>query len=264
MKLATRALLAIVVLGLVAASGVLAGAYLGNNSPAQRQAEATTLDGPAEPIAKQGAALDAPVEPSDDSMEPVEAAGGIQLPSSISEESQSLLEAANEGIVDSLEFTKTNDGEYFKATFSQLASFEYALPDRDEVLARVEAGEELDNQIPEPIMGLQDEKVLIVGYMVPIDVKPNGDIVEFALTENQMFCCFGVPPAMNEWVLVEMEGDSSAEFFSDMPVGVYGTMEMGEEILDGYIMSIYRMTATEVVDVKEILRRAGKDKPSGA
>lgn len=264
MKMAARALLAVVVLALVAASGVLAGAYLGSGTPENEIAEATVLDGPATPVETKGAALDAPVAPTETESDSVATAGGIALPGSISEESQNLLEAAKGEDTGELIFGKTKDGEFFKMTFSQLASFEYALPDRDEVLARVAEGKELDNQIPEAIKALDGEKVLIVGYMVPIDVKPNGDIVEFALTENQMFCCFGVPPAMNEWLLVDMEGDTSTEFFSDMPVGVYGTIEMGEEILDGYIMSIYRMVATEVVDVKEILKRAGKADPTGA
>ena len=115
------------------------------------------------------------------------------------------------------------------------------------------------DQIPEEIRALDAAKVVLVGFMVPIDVDRRGQIKSFALTQNQMFCCFGVPPSMNEWVMVEMSEGEPAEYVSDLPIAVFGDFKVGEEIEDGYVMSVYRMAGREVMDVRELIKRAGGD-----
>ncbi|MFA6242811.1 MAG: DUF3299 domain-containing protein, partial [Candidatus Hydrogenedentales bacterium] len=113
-------------------------------------------------------------------------------------------------------------------------------------------------QIPAWIKKLHKQKSVVVGFMVPIEVEGDGDAVKvksFALTQNQMFCCFGVPPAMNQWVMVTMEGDAS-KYYADLPVAVYGEFEVGEDIEDGYVMSVFRMRAEKTMDVRDLIKQA--------
>ena len=170
MNIALRAVLAVIVLALVVAAGLLAGSYAGRTAEQTAKAETIVLDGPVENDEVEepkGAPIDAPTEVDPEPMAGMDesiAADGVTLPSSISAESLALLEEANAGLSEDLTFERTKDGEYWKATFSQLASFEYALPDRDAVLATLEAGEELENQIPEEIMNLDGENVLVLYF----------------------------------------------------------------------------------------------------
>jgi hypothetical protein len=96
--------------------------------------------------------------------------------------------------------------------------------------------------------------------MVPIDVDRRGNVTSFALTQNQSFCCYGIPPGLTELVVVDMAEGKSAPYSYDVPVAVYGTIKVGEEIDDGYILNLYHVTSTEVVDVRELMRRVEKAK----
>jgi hypothetical protein len=157
-------------------------------------------------------------------------------------------------------FALSHDGQHLKVTIGLLASYEYEVADPAKLRAARNVKEVLGDQIPERIRGLDGKKVLIVGFMVPIDVDRRGNVTSFALTQNQSFCCYGIPPGLTELVVVDMAEGKSAPYSYDIPVGVYGTMNVGEEIDDGYILSLYRVIATEVIDVRELMRRVEKAK----
>jgi hypothetical protein len=160
---------------------------------------------------------------------------------------------------DLFKFEKAKDGEHLKVTFAALGSYPYEIPSRETILESGDPTKSPVDQIPEEIKALDKEKVVLVGFMVPIDVDRRGQIKSFALTQNQQFCCFGVPPAMNEWVMVEMGEGETAEYISDLPIAVFGDFKVGEEIEDGYVMSVYRMAGREVMDVRELIKRAEGD-----
>jgi hypothetical protein len=120
----------------------------------------------------------------------------------------------------------------------------------------------LGDQIPPKIRELDGKGVLIVGFMVPIDVDRRGNVTSFALTQNQSFCCYGIPPGLTELIVVDMAEGKSAPYSYDVPVAVYGTMTVGEEIDDGYILSLYRVVSDEVIDVRELMRRVEKAQPA--
>lgn len=168
------------------------------------------------------------------------------------------MEGAKSG-EDLFKFEKAKDGEHLKVTFAALGSFPYEIPDREAILQSGDPTKSPVDQIPEEIKELDATKVVLVGFMVPIDVDRRGQIKSFALTQNQMFCCFGVPPSMNEWVMVEMSDGETAEYVSDLPIAVFGDFKVGEEIEDGYVMSVYRMAGNEVMDVRELIKRADGD-----
>ncbi len=177
----------------------------------------------------------------------------------IPESSLDLIEQLEGSSEDLFKFEKAKDGEHLKVTFAALGSFPYEIPDREAILQSGDPTKSPVDQIPIEIMDLDAAKVVLVGFMVPIDVDRRGQIKSFALTQNQMFCCFGVPPSMNEWVMVEMAEGETAEYVSDLPIAVFGDFKVGEEIEDGYVMSVYRMAGREVMDVRELIKRAEGD-----
>ncbi|MCC6145560.1 MAG: DUF3299 domain-containing protein [Candidatus Hydrogenedentes bacterium] len=189
---------------------------------------------------------------------------GMQPTRVISQEAMNLLQQVEGPLSDDpeklLQFEKTKDGNFTKISFAALGSFEYEVPDPEVVRNAPDPAAAVGKQVPEPIVKLNESPVVIVGFMVPIDVDKEGRVKSFALTQNQMFCCYGIPPAMNQWLMVEMAEGTYADFTMDLPVAAYGNFDVGEEIEDGYILSLYRMTASEVIDVQELLRRTEEAK----
>ena len=45
---------------------------------------------------------------------------------------------------------------------------------------------------------------------------------------------------------MKMNGERRAEFYADRPMTVKGTLEVGEQLESGFVLSIYRMIADEV------------------
>lgn len=99
------------------------------------------------------------------------------------------------------------------------------------------------DQIPPEIHALKGRKVAVEGYMVPMEVDDNGAVKSFVLVKTQPQCCFGDTQAMNEWIDVKMKGGARAEFSVDRPMTAFGVLDVGEQTEDGFVLSIYRMTA---------------------
>ena len=159
---------------------------------------------------------------------------------------------------DPLNFEKTTDGRWTKATFAALGGYKYEVPDPDEIRKSPTPTKPIKDQIPPKIKALDGQPTLLVGFMVPIEITREGKVKSFALTQNQTFCCFGVPPAMNEWVMVTMDEGVTADYIMDLPVAAYGLLSVGEEIEDGYVLSMYRMKSSEVITAHELLKRTKK------
>lgn len=102
------------------------------------------------------------------------------------------------------------------------------------------------NQIPAEVMALTGSKAMVEGWMVPMQVDDNGGVKSFVLVKTQPQCCFGDTQKMNEWIDVTMPAGKTADFNVDRPVKAYGTLEVGEKIEDGFVLSIYRMKAEKV------------------
>jgi hypothetical protein len=67
------------------------------------------------------------------------------------------------------------------------------------------------------------------------------------LLNNQMGCCFGVLPRVNEFIYVEMPEGKSTKYLTDIPLRVTGRLEVVDLNLVG---GIYSMTADMVEVVK--------------
>jgi hypothetical protein len=137
-------------------------------------------------------------------------------------------------------------------TFDKLASYAYEMP-------ALEDGTVPKDQIPASVRDLHGRKIAIRGFMIPY--RNDGEVVtEFILLRNQGLCCFGIVPRMNEWIHVRMKAGEGAPYATDVPLTVFGALEVGEVCEKGpmkpgqpydkglgAIMSVYRMEATVVL-----------------
>lgn len=145
--------------------------------------------------------------------------------------------------VDESETSNADEPEYKPVAFDKLASFFYVPPPYYEM----EAGTyELDGGLPASIKRLDGAKVEIVGYMLPLDYTREEGVRRFLLMRNQMMCCFGMPLQMNELMVVSMADGSGIKYYNDIPLSIYGKLEVGEKVEEGVVTSVYRVVADDV------------------
>ncbi|HYC78717.1 MAG TPA: DUF3299 domain-containing protein [Planctomycetota bacterium] len=104
-------------------------------------------------------------------------------------------------------------------------------------------------KLPEEVRKLHGEKVAIAGYMFTLSEFEN--IREFMLVESLWSCCFGVPPTVNQVLVVKIDGRKGVEY-TGMPVMLLGTLDVGEKIEDGWVTSLYRIRLQGPAAVKPI------------
>jgi hypothetical protein len=192
--------------------------------------------GVAEAVLVRGERLDAPVEPLASTDEPAIEIGEA-VPATVGEweaksAPQEVAKPAPEKGPQSL-FVSLD------LTFDDLASYRYDYPEDGKTPK--------PNQIPPKILKLDGKQIVIKGFMIPL--KNDGeDVVEFVLVRNQNACCFGIVPAMNEWIHVKMAPGKVAPYAMDIPLTVYGKLEVGETYENDLLMSIYRMQSHQVIE----------------
>ncbi len=99
--------------------------------------------------------------------------------------------------------------------------------------------------IPPEIQAWNGKQVQIHGYMNPTRFTKEG-VAEFMLTAFPGACCFGSIPRLNEWVVVRMPEGQSTEYAYYAPIAVQGVLEVGEEVVDDVVQSLFRMQALMV------------------
>jgi len=125
---------------------------------------------------------------------------------------------------------------YVPVDFNKLSNYEYELPD-----PFAPATQKLQNTIPETVKSLNGKMVALEGFMLPLDLTPQGVSV-FMLNASLDMCYFGAPVRMNEWVLVTMKGGKRAAF-THLATTVKGRLSVGEETRNGRVTSLYRLEA---------------------
>lgn len=120
--------------------------------------------------------------------------------------------------------------------FNRLSSYDYELPDPLDPDAPAPK-----NVIPPAIKALHGQMVAIEGFMLPFDLTPEG-VTVFMLNGSLDMCYFGAPVRMNEWVLVKMKAGRRARF-THLATTVKGRLEVGEEMRNGRVVSLYRLDA---------------------
>ena len=97
---------------------------------------------------------------------------------------------------------------------------------------------------PKRIRDLNGKKVGVAGYMMSLDKE--GGAQEILLVESQWSCCFGSLPELNQILVVRIPKATQEVFYTAEPVVILGTFDAGEELEDGWVVSVYHIEATEL------------------
>lgn len=136
---------------------------------------------------------------------------------------------------------------YMDVTFDTLACFGFVMTKgmTDGTGDPAALYRQANAQIPAKVSALSDKKVVIRGFLLP--VRMNGSLaVEFLLMRNQSMCCYGVPPKVNEWITVELNG-KGVKPVMDQPITVAGVLHVGPIEENGCLAGIYRMDGEKVI-----------------
>jgi hypothetical protein len=136
-------------------------------------------------------------------------------------------------------------GGYLKLGFDLLAGYPFVAPNPDaDAKTPPPTGEE---QIPAQVKGWNGKKAVVTGFMLPTKMA-HGRATEFLLMANQMACCFGAVPNLNDWVVVRMP--QGVAVVQDVPISFYGTFRVGAMLENGYLTGIYELDAERMGDLK--------------
>ncbi|MHC5019246.1 MAG: DUF3299 domain-containing protein [Planctomycetota bacterium] len=110
----------------------------------------------------------------------------------------------------------------------------------------------LSQFVPQRVLDLNEKKVGVTGYMIPVDFDKN-EVLTFLLCRWQPGCCFGHVPKAHEQIYVEVEPGSGCRFVI-VPVTAYGKLLIGpKKKADGTIitdggedLALYRMLADKI------------------
>lgn len=92
--------------------------------------------------------------------------------------------------------------------------------------------------MPKRIKDLTGKKVLMTGFMLPIDEVQN--IKEFLLVQSLWACCYGQPPDIHGIVRVVMPKGKTTDYFFD-PLKIIGTFKVEATVMDGYCVDIFQL-----------------------
>jgi hypothetical protein len=105
-------------------------------------------------------------------------------------------------------------------------------------------------EIPVTINALDGRNVAVTGFMLPLKLE-NGRVVEFILLKNQMSCCYGLSPRINEWVHARVVGNG-VKVTMDRPVTARGKLHVGEFRRNtNSPPGIYQMDCVQVLDATQ-------------
>jgi hypothetical protein len=121
---------------------------------------------------------------------------------------------------------------YRPVTFSELSDFVYQTDMNGHLTP--------ESHLPDEIARLDNTRVAVSGFAMPIEFK--GDKVRsLILVRNQLLCCFGEEPKLNEWMFVNI--DPPVEAVMDVPVTLFGTLYASPDREENQVVSLYRMQA---------------------
>ncbi len=136
---------------------------------------------------------------------------------------------------------------YLKLGFDRLASYTFKVPAFDPAAnpgLQPPTGEE---QIPAWLKDLNDRKVRLTGFMLPLKME-KGKVTEFLLLSDPMMCCYGAVPDMNQWVVVRFK--EGVRPIQDVPLDFYGQLKVGAMFENGYMTGIYALEGEKMGDIK--------------
>ncbi|MBM3834105.1 MAG: DUF3299 domain-containing protein [Verrucomicrobia bacterium] len=134
--------------------------------------------------------------------------------------------------------------EFMQVTFEKLASFTFEIPDEQPSTNKVATPSKSENQIPATVQALDQKKVALKGFMLPLKVE-SGLVTEMLIMRDQSMCCYGAVPKINEWVSIKMT-EKGVKAIMDQPVTIFGKLRVGEIRENGYLVGIYQMDGERI------------------
>lgn len=104
--------------------------------------------------------------------------------------------------------------------------------------------ETFNEQIPDKVRELDNQRIEIRGYMMPTELEGK-NVRSFVLVVSQNVCCYGATPDINEYIVVRMTG-KPALLLENMPIRIVGKLYVGDIYDNGYWTGIYALEGTEV------------------
>lgn len=102
-------------------------------------------------------------------------------------------------------------------------------------------------ELPAAVKALDGQKIAMSGFVMSLGEFE--DMHEFSLVESAWACCFGIPPDVNQTVMVTIPPREPGLDLLTTPVLVTGTFRIAFEIDDGYVVSMYALTLDDVVEM---------------
>ena len=138
-------------------------------------------------------------------------------------------------------------GDYLRVPFGFLGDYWLDEPDWKQLAdSEYIAALSYDTEIPNEVKQIDEKKVAITGFMLPIDVD-KGKVKRFLLLKSTMSCCFGVAPRINEVVYVESSKKQKIQAVMDMPITVFGKLSVGQQFReDLMLVGVYQLELDEV------------------
>ena len=135
----------------------------------------------------------------------------------------------------------TSIGGYFQIGFDKLSGFAatvvYEMVNSN--TPSFHYAPKLAAEIPQAIKDLDGKDVAVKGFMLPL-LQEDGRVKEFILLKNQMMCCFGKSPELNEWIRVTMAGNGIKPAM-DRVVTIYGKLHVSAYQESSIRLGLYRM-----------------------
>ena len=103
----------------------------------------------------------------------------------------------------------------------------------------------LDEQISPQIQAMDGRKVKIQGFMLPLDMS-DGNLRTFMLLKDQMACCFGNMPRLNEWVYVRVPKKKRIGIHQDVLITLFGTLHVGAKFEGEVLTGIYHLEPDQI------------------
>ncbi len=91
------------------------------------------------------------------------------------------------------------------------------------------------------VLKLDKQKVFLKGYMYP--TRQTENLKSFILVKDNGQCCFGGQPDAKDMILVEMQGDRSADFYAGL-VSVAGEFQAEAPTQAGELKPVYQLKGT--------------------
>jgi hypothetical protein len=136
--------------------------------------------------------------------------------------------------------TKIDGETLYSIGFDKLSAFPYTIVDAGTGATPEQiADAKKRDQVPDWIRIYHDKRVVLTGYMMPLQVE-NGRAKKFVMMKDVNTCCYGAVPNMNDYVVVSMKGEGVVAV-QDVPVLLIGTMKIEEKYESGYITALLSM-----------------------